>query len=276
MEIRTEVRDSPFGPTPAATLVQTYTFDGEPGTGATVIHVVPVGASVLVTSTYGQWGEGSLEDGVTSTVDALQDTVAAQAMFGDGAAPTDEPAASPTEPAYEIPADFPLAVGLPEDGGDFRVGEPSADGAGVGEVEMCGRVVWPAADTDGGTRRLVVGAEGPEFYEGHELLVHADADAAVDAMEAIRRAARDCREAGTQVWTPLERDTGYDTVTMGLTWSTGLGSSVYQVTRIGAGRLLVTTYGEGTLDSLAQQADDVTQTTTSILPAMCVFTKTGC
>jgi hypothetical protein len=39
---------------------------------------------------------------------------------------------------------------------------------------------------------------------------------------------------------------------------------------------MVSTYGEGTLESLAHQADDVTRTTESILEAMCVFTKTGC
>ena len=66
MQIHTDVRTSPFRPAPAATLVQTYTFDGRPGTDATVIHVVPVGASLLVTSTYGQWTEESLEEGMES------------------------------------------------------------------------------------------------------------------------------------------------------------------------------------------------------------------
>jgi hypothetical protein len=84
MQIHTDVRTSPFRPAPAATLVQTYTFDGRPGTDATVIHVVPVGASLLVTSTYGQWTEESLEDGVAETVAALRDVVAAQATFEDG------------------------------------------------------------------------------------------------------------------------------------------------------------------------------------------------
>ena len=32
-ETATEVRESPFGPAPAATLLQTYTFDGETGAG---------------------------------------------------------------------------------------------------------------------------------------------------------------------------------------------------------------------------------------------------
>lgn len=282
METVTEVRESPFGPAPAAILVQTYTFDGEPGTGATVIHVVPVGAALLVTSTYGQWTDAALEDGVAETVDAVRQTVAALARFDDGTTPGAEASAEPGESATisaavtAVPDDFPLAVGLPEDGGDFEVSEPSADAAGMGEVEMCGAVVWPIVGTAGGTNRLVVGATGPEYFDGRELVVHADAEVATHAMAAIRRAAKDCRSVDHQVWTVLERDTGYDTVTMGLTYADGLGSSVFQVTRVGSARLMVSTYGEGSLASLDQQADQVTGTTGKIVPAMCVFTKTGC
>ena len=90
METTTDVRESPFGPAPASTLVQTYTFDGQPGDGASVIHVVPVGAALLVTSTYGQWTDGGLDDAVTETADAVRRTVAA--LSGLGVAPTATPA----------------------------------------------------------------------------------------------------------------------------------------------------------------------------------------
>ncbi|SEC55439.1 hypothetical protein SAMN04489844_2513 [Nocardioides exalbidus] len=80
-EVTTEVRTSPFGPAPAATLVQTYAFDGEPGPGATVVHVVPVGAALLVSSTYGQWDAGQLEAGIAATRRPLRRTVAAMAAF---------------------------------------------------------------------------------------------------------------------------------------------------------------------------------------------------
>ena len=39
--------------------------------------------------------------------------------------------------------------------GDTRVSAPSPDGDGLGEVEMCGQVVWPQRETPGGLRRLV-------------------------------------------------------------------------------------------------------------------------
>jgi hypothetical protein len=334
VETRTQVLASPFGPRPATTLLQTYSVDGEPGTGATVVHVVPVGAALLVTSTYGQWTRDTARDAVEATVAPLRGTVAALAVFGDVPAPSpapapteapaespteapsevpaedpgDSPAGSPTAPAPpgpssspsapaptpstdatgtpspgdpadpveppEIPAGFPLDVGLPEDGGDDDV-TPPTDAVVMDPVGMCGRDVWPAAEA-AATRHLYSSVIGPEHYDGRELIVHADADAAVAAMSEVRRAARECRRSANQVWTVLPRDTGYDTVTMGLTYDDGLGSSVYQVTRVGSARLMVQTYGEGSLASLDRQADEVTGTTDQIVQAMCAFTKTGC
>ena len=278
-ETLTEVRDSPFGPAPATTLVQTYTFGGEPGTGATVIHVVPVGAALLVTSTYGQWSQADVQSGIDATVEPLQETVAALRMFDDeDSAPTTEPSGSATaEPqGPEIPGDFPLAVGFDVDNADNTVSAPSADGDGLGELEMCGRVVWPQRETTGGLRRLVAAVSGPEYHEWRELFVHDDAAHAEAPMAVLRRAVEECHGQRTTVWTALDRDTGYDTVTVGLTYSDGLGSSVFQVTRVGSARLLVGTYGEGSLASLDEQADGVTETTEQIVPAMCAFTKTGC
>ncbi len=81
MATLTEVRGSPFGPSPASTLLQTYTFDGRRGTGATVVHVVPVGAALLVTSTYGQWTTDTLDDGVDQTVEAAQPAVDEMCVF---------------------------------------------------------------------------------------------------------------------------------------------------------------------------------------------------
>jgi hypothetical protein len=274
-ETLTEVRDSPFGPAPATTLVQTYTVDGEPGTGVTVVHVVPVGAALLVTSTYGQWTRDEAQEAVDQTVEPLRQTVAALEMFDDGTTPTDEPTAEPT-PGVAIPDDFPLGAGMVADGGDFEVTGPSSDDEGLGAVEMCGREVWPSAASAHGVARLVTTALGPEYADRRELLVHGDAEQAVEAMAAIRSAVAECRESGNRVWTVLDRETGYDTVTVGLTYVDGLGSSIFQVTRVGSARLMVQTYGEGSLASLEGQADEVTGTTKKILPAMCVFTKTGC
>lgn len=282
MTTTTEVRESPYGPSPAATLLQTYDFGGEPGTGATIIQVVPVGSALLVSSTYADWTGVDPEAVVADRVDALSGAVEAMAIFSDGTSPVPSPTTSPTESATSqpglevIPEDFPLALGMQEDGGDFDRSDPSRDTDRVGEVAICGRVVWPLEGAAGGTDRLVTHVEGPEYYDGRELIAYADSEVALNAMAPIRRAAQDCRDIDERVWTPLEADTGYDSVTMGLTYTEGLGSSVFQFTRVGSAILLVTTYGEGSLESLPRQAREVTGITEQIAPAMCAFSETGC
>ncbi len=208
---------------------------------------------------------------------ALALATAALAGCGEQSSPGgDDAAAVPAEPAElatVIPDDFPLAAGMVEDGGDYTRTGPTRDGDGVGEVEMCGRVVWPGA---AGRDRLVTHVEGPEFSDARELVVFADSDAALGAMAPVRKAARECRGTGNQVWTPLEEETGWDSVTMGLSYDDGLGSSVFQLTRVGSAVLVVTTSGEGSLQSLPDQGADVTDDTAAIAPAMCAFTAAGC
>lgn len=77
----TEVRESPFAPRPAATLLQTYTVDGETAPGTTVVQVVPAGAALLVTSIYGEWAAADLEGGIADNVDLTRETVDAMALF---------------------------------------------------------------------------------------------------------------------------------------------------------------------------------------------------
>lgn len=269
MTTTTEVRESSYGPGPAATLLKTYAFDGEPGPGTTIIQVVPVGSALLVSSTYGEWPEAALEDGVAETEAALSDAVAAMAIFADGAPPATTALPAPRG----IPDGFPLDTAMIEADADYTRHGPSREGAGAGEVEMCGQVVWPDTDAQD---RLVTHVEGPEYHDARELLVFADSEAALETMVPIREAAQECRTMDNQVWTPLDEDTGWDSVTMGLSYDDGLGSSVFQFTRVGSAVLFATTYGEGSLQSLPDQGADVTDVTTAIAPAMCVFTADGC
>lgn len=81
---RTDVLASPFGPEPAVALQQTWTFDGEPGDGSTLVHVVPVGAALLVTSTYGGWSRDEADRAVAETSGRLRSAVAALARLEDG------------------------------------------------------------------------------------------------------------------------------------------------------------------------------------------------
>ncbi|MCF6378808.1 hypothetical protein L2K70_14430 [Nocardioides KLBMP 9356] len=79
METTSEVRDSPFGPAPAAVLVQGFDFGGEPGAGHVVVHVVPVGAALLVTQMYGEWAD--VTEGIDQTTALLADVVDAMSVL---------------------------------------------------------------------------------------------------------------------------------------------------------------------------------------------------
>jgi hypothetical protein len=176
-------------------------------------------------------------------------------------ADTPSPDPSPTVPP--LPADLDLTRGLPEDGGDHEVPPQGPDADGAGQVLMCGRVVWPV-EQGGATRRLAASASGPEWFDGRELRVYEDPDTAARVLEPARDAVARCRTFDNQVWTPLEEDTGHESVTMGLSYSDGLGSSVFQLTRVGSAVLVVTTYGEGSIASLPAQAAGLTATTRQV------------
>ena len=275
----TAVHPSPFDDGPSAALVRTYDIDGARSPGAIVHHVVARGNALLVTATYGEWREPAW--GVSETAQPLRDTVAALSALADpeavsSAPPSTEAGPEPSAPPAPTLPHVDLTAGLPEDGGDYEVTEQNPDGVGIAPVEMCGRTVWPVEGAAGGTRRLTASASGPEHFEGRDLVVYADTEVAGNAMAPFRHAAERCRRSGNQVWTPLQQDTGHDTVTVGLTYTDGLGSSVLQVTRVGAMLLLVTTYGEGSLDALPDQAVDVTRTTTGITRQLCAADPAAC
>ena len=331
METRTEVLASPFGPGPATTLLQTYSFDGEPGTGATIVHVVPVGAALLVTSTYGQWTRERARDAVDATVGAAAehgrrtgDVRGAPVVHAGSDRGTDRDPEHdsdrvphrvphhavtvgslvlrrrrprhrrrrrrprrPTRPGHPRPLSPPRPPSPPRSRRTSRSASACPRTAATTPSRLP-RTTWAwtrsrcAAATSGlpPTGRAPATSTPPcsarSTTTGASSSSTPTPDAAVEAMTEVRRAARDCRRSGIQVWTVLPRDTGYDTVTMGLTYADGLGSSVFQVTRVGSARLMVQTYGEGSLASLDRQADEVTGTTNQIVQSMCAFTKTGC
>lgn len=192
--------------------------------------------------------------------------------------PTPVPTSSSTPPAAgadEVPGGFPLDAGMVEDGGDFSVSPPSRDGDGIGEVEVCGHVVWPTGPV---TDRLVTLARGPEYGDARELLVLRDLDTAIATVADVRDLlAEPCPVRTPLVWTAHEADTGFDSVTFSITQQRGLGLSIFQLTRVGRAVLLVESYGEGTLVGADDTLDDeVTALTARIAPAMCVFTAAEC
>ncbi|NPC42550.1 hypothetical protein [Nocardioides sp. zg-1230] len=342
METRTEVLASPFGPGPATTLLQTYSVDGEPGTGATVVHVVPVGAALLVSSTYGQWTRDGAPEAVDATVAPLRRTVAALTLFGETpttspsteqstepstepptgppaeptdsptetpsqptappSAPSSEPPSSPSTPAptsplpsgeptqrtEEIPDDFPLLAGWPED----ATAEPGADNGRQGpsrtaeapELRACGQVWRDPEHVD----RLVAGWANAEDYRSRQLTTYQDAAAADAAIEGLADHQRACPsepvgedgfgttrevrpvELGDEAWAILERDTFDGSPSV-------FGESAL-VVRVGRALLVVRHGGHaGYPDGDGRKQVEAMGSQAAVAIAkMCLFTRTGC
>jgi hypothetical protein len=181
---------------------------------------------------------------------------------------------TPSEPVATVPADFPLDVDLPADGGDYDVTAPSAEADGVGEVEVCGSVVWPPGAA---AARLAASASGPEHVDARELVVPGSDVDVTTVVPRVREAVEACTDAPQhQVWTLHETDTGHESVTFSLTWSVGLGASVFQVTRVGDALLMTHGYGEGMLESIDPTVQERTALTREIAPAMCDLTADAC
>lgn len=264
-ELLTEVRESSLGEPPASLVVHTYKQDGLVTTGAEIIQVVPVGATLLVTSAYSEWTPGvNLDLGIRDDVRRTRSVVAAMENLAGGTVAPEEDA---------IPEDFPLDAGLPEDA-DYVIEGPSPDNDGVGPVEVCDLAVWPPAPT--AVDRLAVTTTGPEYGNYRELLVVPDAQTAVGVVDDVRTAVELCPVGpGRDKWVLHGVDTGYDsaTFTIASTRRTSLGTTGFQLTRVGRGLLMVSVYGEGSRKSMT---DAATESTLQLTSSMCAFTEAGC
>ncbi|WP_133176454.1 hypothetical protein [Nocardioides currus] len=178
-----------------------------------------------------------------------------------------------------IPDDFPLTWRIAEN----ESGEQptaSADGDGVMELRACDRAAWPLR-TGAVSERLAVRATGPEYADARELVVLRNARAAVRLVAAVRRTIRACvdrPDAGRQwtEWTGRAAQTGYDSFTFSLTYSTSLGASAIQVVRVGSGVLVTEASGEGTLGSLRPTIRKQTRVGRHLAASMCEFARAGC
>lgn len=276
VETTAEARESTFGEAPATVVVQGYLFDGEPGPGHLVVHVVPVGAALLVTQTYGEWPDVS--DGVDGTAQQLQDVVAAMDVFTEGG----EPAVAQTE---EIPDDFPMLAGWPpssEADGDGRSGPSRVADAVV--FTACGTEWREPARVD----RVRAGWDSAEDYRTRQLTTYDDDDAAVAAVEDLVAFERSCpteppgedgfgteREVrpvalGDDGWAILERDTFNGSPSV-------FGASTV-VVRVGRAVLVVSHGGHAGYPGGdgQQQVDAMGSEAARSIAQMCQFTKTGC
>ena len=195
------------------------------------------------------------------------------------AAPPSAPASGPTSGPAEptpIPDDFPLALRISVNDVDGEQPVPSADGRGVGRYAACRERLWPLAPTRV-EDRLAVRATGPEYLDARELVSMRGAQVAVRALARMRTALAECTEpVRGAVWTVHRADTGYDSVTFTLSYTRGLGLSVFQVVRVGKGVLITHTYGEGMLSDARANIRRQTRVARDLAAEMCVFARAGC
>ncbi len=267
------MRESPFGPAPAAVLVQGFDLGSEPGTGHVVVHVVPAGAALLVTQTYGEWPDVAV--GVDQTAERLADVVAAMDVFAEGGDATTE----------EIPDDFPMLAGWPassEADGSGRSG-PVRDADPVA-FAACGAEWQEPARVD----RVTSGWDSAEDYRTRQLTTYADDDAAAAAVADLAAFEQSCptepagedgfateRQVrpvalGDEAWAILERDTSDGR-------PSPFGASTV-VVRVGRAVLVVSHGGHaGYPDGDGQsQVDAIGSQAAKAIAMMCQFTRTGC
>ncbi len=186
------------------------------------------------------------------------------------------PATALTMTSTPIPDDFPLALRIAENESDGQQPVPAEDAKGVSKWRACGVQLWPLAKPRI-EDRLAVQATGPEYLDARELVSMRGARVAVKAVARIRAALNACTEPQRgAVWTVHDADTGYDSVTFTLSYTRGLGLSVFQVIRVGKGVLITHSYGEGMLSQSRAHIRRQTRLGRDLAADMCVFARAGC
>jgi len=258
----TEAGDESFA------LVTHLEFQGAPGIGLSIAQVVRIGNAVHVDETSTEGTANDTARQLAAMADESAGVVDAMCVFAEGGCGDPRPTR-----AQAIPDDFPLDIGMAEGDIEMVRTDPAPDAAGIGTMTPCGVQVWPLRIEE----RLAANVHGPEYVDDRELVTFSGVDQAIDAVEDFRAAARACPTEDGWGWHLLDEDTGYDSATVGYTRTDGtLGSSVYQMTRVGRAVLFVETYGEGNVDTLPAQADILTRITQDVGPEMCRFTADGC
>ena len=280
--LTTEVHGSPLGAAPSAALVQRYLRDEQPMPGIRVVHVVQVGAALLVTWTYGESIDAT--ELVDQTAAPLAEVVTAMAVYADDTGPSESESASPASAA--IPDDFPLLAGWPEsstaepDGG--RQG-PTRDGEAL-EFSACDEVWREPAYVD----RMRSDWVNAEDYRTRQLTTYADDEEAADAVEGLISRQQSCpteepdeegfgttREVrpvalGDEAWAILERDTSDGRPSI-------FGESAL-VVRVGRAVLVVRHGGHAGYPSGdgQDQVEAMGSQAARSIAQMCQFTRTGC
>jgi hypothetical protein len=257
-------------------IVRTYETDGRVGLGATVWHVVRVGNAVLLTARTGEFLAGeTLGQGIAQHERTIAPIVTAMCEFS----------AVGCTAGGDIPDDFPLAAGWPDD----SAAEPGPQHGLRGPNRSLEPLAWEMCDDSftatGARDRLRADWNNVEDYRGRALLTFTDADAAVSFSGSLVSFWRSCPEE--------EQEDGYVSLTEvrstdvgGESWallrwseydgSPAVGLTVVHVTRLGRAVLIDQTSNEGSRTFADEQVDAQSAESAPVVSAMCRFTEAGC
>ncbi len=257
-------------------IVRTYETDGRVSLGATFWHVVRVGNAVLLTARAGEYLAGeTLGQGIAQHERTLAPLVTAMCDFS----------APGCTAGGDIPDDFPLAAGWPDD----SAAEPGPQHGLRGPNRSLEPLAWEMCDESftatGARDRLRAEWNNVEDYRGRALLTFTDADAAVSFTASLVSFWRNCPEE--------EREDGYVSLTEvrptgvgGESWallrwseydgSPAVGLTVVHVTRLGRAVLIDQSSNEGSRTFADVQVDAQIAESAPVVSAMCRFTEAGC
>lgn len=257
-------------------IVRTYETDGGVSLGATFWHAVRVGNAVLLTTRTGEFLPGdTLGQGIAQHERTIAPIITAMCEFS----------ADGCTAGGDIPDDFPLAGGWPDD----SVAEPGPQHGLSGPNRSLEPLAWEMCDdsftTTGPRDRLRADWNNVEDYRGRELLTFAAADDAVSFTGELVSFWRSCPED--------EQDDGYvllsgvrPTGVGGESWALlrwseydgapAVGLTVVHVTRLGRAVLIDQSSNEGSRTFADEQVDSQIDESAPVVSAMCRFTEAGC
>lgn len=212
-------------------------------------------------------------------------------LRGD-APPAGRPTPTVVEQGARIPDSFPLATGISATTGDsdFTVRGPGRDIPFVAELQVCNASYSPA---DRAVDRLTFTSTGPEFFEGRDLSLYADAATASAAARDLATKFADCPRYSTDSGTTavVTRTAANQPGDLGdESWivkrgyevdgQPTLGEEVLVIARTGTAVLVTRTADEGSglMDEKAFD-ESVKRDLLGVRPvvaAMCTFSSEGC
>ncbi len=270
-----EARDADLGDE-AVRVVRTYETNGMVNLGATFWHLVRVGNAVLVTAQSGEYLPGdTLGQGIALHERTIAPIIEGMCAFGvtGCSAPGD------------IPDDFPLAAGWPDD----ETTEPGPRYGLRGPNRTLEPLTWDLCESSFTATdvrdRLRADWNNVEDFRARELVTFDDAGAAVAFTGALTSFWRDCPRQdygdGYEVVSDVRR-----TAVGGESWallrwseyegSPGVGLTVVHATRLGRAVLIDQSSNEGSRSFADEQVEEQIATTGSVVAAMCRFTAAGC